>query len=126
MNAFSQKLFHQSRWPARSAAMSALVSEPALLDACAASVDADGPPLPARASVRKTEASWTVEPPARVNVPVAVDPLVLVLLNPLPTGRTAMAACAWKSPDPVRLLRLVAVIVPADPATVVGYLVCES
>src|SRR5690242_1264109 len=97
-----------------------------LLDAWPARVAADGPPLPARASLRKTVTSCTVEPPASVNLPVAVDPLVLVLLNPAPTGRTAMAAWDWKSDEPVRLLRRVAVIVPPEPPTVVGYVVCES
>src|SRR4051812_16514907 len=122
----SQKFFHQARWPASSAATSASVSPLALLDAWPASVAADGPPLPARASVRNTVASCTVEPPLRVNVPVAVFPLVPVLLNPTPTGRTAIAAWDWKSPEPVRLLRRVAVIVPPEAPTVVGYVVCES
>src|SRR5206468_1617908 len=80
----------------------------------------------ARASVRNTVASETVDPPLSVNVPVTVFPLVPVLLKPTPTGRTAIAAWDWKSPDPVRLLRRVAVIVPPDAPTVVGYVVCES
>ena len=91
--------------------------------ACPASEDALGPPPPCRASLRNTVASCTVDPPARVNLPVTVFPLVLVLAKPTPTGRTAIAACAWKSPDPRRLLCRVAKIVPPEPPTVVGYVV---
>ena len=99
--------------------MTALVALPARLDAL-------GPPPPCRASPRNTVASSTVEPPARVNEPVTVEPLVLALEKPTPTGRTAMPTSDWKSLEPLRLLCRVAKIVPPDWPTVVGYVVCES
>src|SRR5438046_2018076 len=115
----SQKFCHQVRWSVRRAATDASVRPFTAETARPASVAGLGAPPPAGASLRNTDASCTVDPPARVNRPVTVFPLVLVLLNPAPTGRTAMAASLWKSLPPVRLLRRVATIVPPDPPTVV-------
>src|SRR5256885_14191685 len=126
MNDCSQKFFQKSRCPFSRLVTSAAVSAFTAEVARPASVAALGPPLPCRASLRNTVASSTVLPPCSGNVPVTVEPLVLVLAKPTPTGRTAIPASAWKSPLPRRLLCRVATIVPPEAPTVVGYVVWLS
>ena len=126
MNDCNQKFFQNARCPSRRFVTSAVVIALTAEVARPASVAADGPPPPCRASLRNTVASSTVFPPDSVKVPVTVEPLVFVLAKPTPTGRTAIAAALWKSLLPLRLLCRVATMVPPDPATVVGYVVCES
>src|SRR5436305_4915115 len=107
-NDLSQKFFQKARWLDSSDATDAVVNALTAVRAVPARVDALGPPLPCLMSPRNTVASSTVEPPARVRCPVTVEPLVLALEKPVPTGRTAIPTSDCTSVEPLRLLCRVA------------------